>query len=81
MTASITRNTAVVSISLPQMVAAKLDTVCRQRGQTRSALIASLIEKEAEDSRWQRIYRNGQDTAKRMKITSEEDINRILHAS
>lgn len=70
-----------MSISLSQTVAVKLDQVCRQRGQSRSALIASLIEKEADDARWQRIYRNGQATAKRMKITSEEDIDRILHAS
>ena len=77
----ILRNTEVVSISLPKRVAKKLRVVSKSKGQSRSAFIASLIEKEAENARWEKIYKNGEETAKKFKITSEEDIDRILHAS
>lgn len=78
---NITRNTAVVSVSLPLVIADKLEKTRRLRGQSRSAFISSLIDKEAEEARWQKIYKRGQETAREFKITSEEDIDRILHAS
>lgn len=76
---TITRNTEVVSISLPKATAIKLDEVRQERGQSRSALISSLIEKEAENKRWQEIYKRGRETAIKFNITSEDDIDRILH--
>ncbi len=71
--------THVVSISLPKKVAEKLDRTRSLKGQSRSAFVASLIEKDTEDQRWQIIYKKGAETAKKFKITSEEDIDRILH--
>lgn len=76
---TIQRNTAVISISLPKRIAGKLDQIRKERGQSRSALIASLISQQAEEKRWQKIYKIGEKTARRFKITSEEDIDRILH--
>ncbi len=76
---SIVRNTEVISVSLPKQVAQKLERSRKLTGQSRSAYLASLIENIVEDQRWQRIYRKGQDSAKAFKITSEADIDRILH--
>lgn len=78
---TILRNTQVVSVSLPKRVARKLERARKASGQSRSAFIASLIDKEAEEIRWQKIYKRGRETARKFKITSEEDIDRILHAS
>lgn len=75
----IQRNTLVVSVSLSKPVARKLDEERTRFGQSRSAFIASLITKQSEEDRWQRIYTRGQKSAKKLKITSEEDIDRILH--
>jgi metal-responsive CopG/Arc/MetJ family transcriptional regulator len=77
---SIQRNTEVVSISLPKVVALKLEEARKRQGQSRSAFITSLIEKSAEDLRWENIYKKGAETAKKFRITSEEDLDRILHA-
>lgn len=77
----IARNTKVVSVSLPNSAMRLLEKTRKSKGQSRSAFITSLIEKEAEEARWQRIYAKGQVTAKKFKITSEDDIDRILHAS
>lgn len=51
----------------------------KERGQSKSAAIRSIIDKAAEEERWQRLYRKGEETARTFKITSEDDIDRILH--
>ena len=76
---SIIRNTEVISISLPKSTATNLERERKLRGQSRSAFITSLIDQIAEDERWQRIYKLGKQKAKALGITSEEDIDRILH--
>lgn len=76
---NIIRNTEVISVSLSKSIAQKLDRERIMRGQSRSAFIASLIDQAFEDQRWQRIYKLGEKTAKKFGITSEEDIDRILH--
>lgn len=75
----IQRNTEVISISLPKEIAFRLEEVRKRLGQSRSAFIASLINRISEDERWERLYKKGAETAKKFKITSEEDIDRILH--
>ena len=76
---NIVRNTQVISISLPRETADKLERERKMRGQSRSAFIASMVEQIAEEKRWERIYARGARTAKKFKITSEDDIDRILH--
>ncbi|MEK9147263.1 MAG: hypothetical protein AAB639_03635 [Patescibacteria group bacterium] len=76
---NIVRNTEVISISLPKTTAKKLDRERLLRSQSRSAFIASLVDRAAEEQRWQRLYKKGQETARAFGITSEEDIDRILH--
>jgi len=76
---NIIRNTDVVSVSLPSRVLKLLESSRQRTSQTRSAYIASLIEKEAQDARWMRIYARGAKTAEEFNITSEEDIERILN--
>lgn len=76
---TIVRNTQVVSISLKKDVAQRLDKTRKVRGQSRSAFIASLIDRETEDERWRKIYKEGREIGKKFKITSEGDVDKILH--
>ena len=76
---NIQRTTKVVSVSLPVRVAAKLEQGRSRRGQSRSAYISALIDKHAEDQRWESVYSKGAVTARRLNITSEMDIDRIIH--
>ncbi|KKQ76761.1 hypothetical protein A3A54_01900 [Candidatus Curtissbacteria bacterium RIFCSPLOWO2_01_FULL_39_62] len=76
---NIVRNTAVISISIPKTTAEKLERERKDRGQSRSAFITSLIDQVAEDQRWQRLFKKGEETARKFGITSEDDIDRILH--
>ena len=75
----IQRTTHVISISMPKKVALKLEKSRTASGQSRSAFISSLIDIASEEQRWQRIYQRGAQTARDFKITSEDDIDRILH--
>ena len=53
---TIQRTTEVISISLPKKTAIKLEQARKVSGQSRSAFIGSLINKIAEEEKWQRIY-------------------------
>ncbi len=75
----IQRTTQVISISMPRKIALKLEKSRQISGQSRSAFISSLIDNVSEEQRWQRIYQRGAKTARDFKITSEDDIDRILH--
>lgn len=75
----IQRTTHVISISLPKKTAQRLEQVRKVTGQSRSAFISALIDKKNSDDRWQGIYKLGERSARQFKITSEEDIDRILH--
>jgi len=77
----IVRKTQVISVSLPKETVNKLETVRSKRGQSRSAFLKFLVEREAEDQRWEKLYKYGRKIGRRMKITSEDDIDRILHES
>lgn len=75
----IPRTTHVISISMPKKVVEKLEKSRQISGQSRSAFISSLIDSVSEEQRWQKIYQRGAQTARDFKITSEDDIDRILH--
>jgi hypothetical protein len=55
-----------------------LDKLRKSAGQTRSAFFSSLIEKYAWDEEWAYLRRVGEKTAKKLNITSEEDVYRIM---
>lgn len=77
---TIQRNkTEVISVSLPKNVIGKLNELQESEGRTRSGLITWLIKKYEQDKVWREIYAEGGKTAKRLNITSEEDVDRILH--
>ena len=74
----IQRNTKVVSVSLDPKTVEKLDKLSTDKNQNRSSVISSLINKEIVSEDWKKIRKFGQETALKMKITSETDIYRLL---
>ena len=78
---NITRTTTVVSVSLPPPLVRQLDALRKNAGTSRSSIIASLIERYAMEQKWNRLRRWGEDTGRALRITSEDDIARILDAS
>lgn len=74
------QTTEVVSFSLPWATLQKMEQARKREGETRSNFIRRLIERYVEDNRWEKIYKKGEETARRFNIKSEEDIDKILHA-
>ena len=74
----IIRNTTVVSVSLDPRTVKKLDKLATSNDQNRSSLISSLINKEVLNDGWNKVRKFGQETALKMKITSEADIYRLM---
>ena len=75
---TIKRKTKVVSISLDPDTLAVLDRLRRNTRQTRSAFFSSLVERYTWDEEWAYLRKVGEKTAKKLKITSEEDVYRIM---
>lgn len=64
---------------MPQEMVVKMEKNRSLSKQSRSAFISSLISDASNEQRWKRIYQMGTKTARDFKITSEDDIDRILH--
>ena len=76
---TIARKTQVVSISLPKKAFRQLEETRKVRGQSRSAFITTLIDKEDEEREWQKLRKLGEEMRKKFNITSEDDIDRMIH--
>ena len=76
---AIERTSRVVSISLPAKTAERHERERQRAGKTRSAYISTIIDNAASEARWERVYGQGRQTARRFGITSEDEINQIVH--
>ena len=72
------RNSRVVSVSLAPAVYELLDKMVKKENKSRSELFKEMIRKYSEDKDWQEIYGWGEATARKFKITSEEDVLRLI---
>ncbi len=74
----IARNTSVVSVSLDPQVVKDLDTYCETSGTGRSAVVSDMLRKYLWRKSWEQMREWGKQTAKKLNITSEEDVYRLL---
>lgn len=74
----LTRNTSVVSISLDPKTIKDLDTFCQISNRSRSAAISEMIRKYLWRQKWEQMREWGRQTAKKLNITSEEDVYKLL---
>jgi len=72
------RQTKTISMSLPKELYVRVDQMARQRGVSRSQLLKEALKIYIdEEKRWQRIREWGEETAKRLGIKNEDDVERI----
>lgn len=74
----IKRNTKVVSISLDPDVLALVDKLRHEAGLDRSSFINSILKKQALWQEFKNLQEYGREKAKKLKITSEEDVYKIM---
>jgi len=76
------RTTKRITLSLPSEMAAKVERFAKTEKKSKSQLFRDMFvvyEEYVAEKEWQEIFRFGEETAKRLGITSEEDIERIVN--
>lgn len=76
------RVTKTLTVSLPPQVFEEVEKLAKEERKTKSELFRDMIriyEDYLDERRWRRLRRLGRETAKKLNITSEEDIERLVH--
>lgn len=73
------RNTAVISVSLPQEFLLILNQLTKKMAKTRSGVIKDLLLDYYQDQSWAQIFDWGRTTKEKFNIRGEEDILKLIN--
>lgn len=73
------RATKILNISLSKELYKEIEDTAKQENRTKSELLREAFRQYASNKRWSQIRAWGDETARRMGIKDEEDIDKILH--
>lgn len=76
------RSTKTLTVSLPPQIFEEVEKLAAQEKKTKSELFRDMVrvyEDHLDENRWRRLKRLGRETAKKLNITSEEDIEKLVH--
>ena len=74
------RKTKIINLSLPQDIYAQVEELADQMEVSKSELLRKALKRYvASEMRWQRIRKWGEETAKKLNIEDEDDVDRIIH--
>lgn len=76
------RTTKTMSVSLPPEMVKEVERLAAIEKKSKSQLFRDMFELYEEmqrERRWQNVRQAGSRAAKRLGITSEEDIERLIH--
>ncbi|MHB1324828.1 MAG: CopG family ribbon-helix-helix protein [Thermoleophilia bacterium] len=73
------RESKIITISLPPELAEEIDRLAAAENRSRSEMLREAFREYLTYSRWRRIRRWGDETAREFGIRTEADVDRILH--
>jgi len=74
------RTTKIVNFSLPPEIYKEVEELAKQREISKSQILREALKQYiASERRWQQIRKWGEETAKRLGIKNEDDVDRIIH--
>ena len=73
------RATKTWTISLPPKLVKEAERTAREENRTRSELVREALRFYLEERRWRKLQRKTALRAKALGITTEEDVNRLVH--
>ncbi len=76
------RSTKTLTVSLPPRIYEEVARLAEQENKTKSELFRDMVrvyEDFLDERRWRRLRRTGTDSAKRLGLESEEDIEELIH--
>ena len=75
------RSTKTLTVSLPPQTFEEVEKLAAEERMTKSELFRDMVrvyEDYLDEKRWRRLKTLGRETAKRLNITSEEDVERLV---
>jgi len=73
------RTTKILNISLSKELYAKIEDIALQENRTKSELVREAFRQYSANRNWSKIRQWGDETAKKLQIRDEQDIDKILH--
>ncbi|TSC87592.1 MAG: hypothetical protein G01um10147_570 [Microgenomates group bacterium Gr01-1014_7] len=68
---------AIINISMPPAMAKRIKKLAKEENRTKSELLRQAFRSYEFDRDWAKIRAWGEETARRMGIETEEDVERI----
>jgi metal-responsive CopG/Arc/MetJ family transcriptional regulator len=78
------RTTKTLTVSLPPRIYEEIEQLAKLEKKTKSELFRDMVnvyEDHLDDERWERLKRLGRATAKKFRLATEEDIEKLVHES
>jgi len=76
------RTTKTLTVSLPPQIYEEIERLARLERKTKSELFRDMVkvyEEHLDEERWQRLRRLGRATAGKYRLSSERDIEKLVH--
>lgn len=74
------RKTRIVNLSLPNETYKQVEELADRMEVSKSEVLREALKQYvASERRWQQIRRWGEETAKRLDIRDEDDVDRMIH--
>jgi metal-responsive CopG/Arc/MetJ family transcriptional regulator len=76
------RNTKTLTVSLPPQLFEEVERLAEQEQKTKSELFRDMLrvyEDFLDERRWRRVRRRGAESARKLGVTTEADIERLVH--
>lgn len=68
----------IVSVSLPTEINERIEKIAAEQKRSKSQIVLEAVKKYEFDIRWQPIRECGDQIAKKLSITSEDDVEKIF---
>ena len=72
------RTTKPITISLPTTILHETERIAKEEVRTRTDVIREALNQYVASRRWQRLRQWGAQTAERLQLKTEDDLQRLL---
>jgi CopG family transcriptional regulator/antitoxin EndoAI len=76
------RTTKTLTVSLPPQIYEEIERLARLERKTKSELFRDMVklyEDHLDEGRWKRLRRLGRATAEKYRLSSDRDIEKLVH--
>ncbi len=74
------RTTDIMTVSLSQQLTKVIEKLVKEEGRTKSELVREALRQYAENREWKKMYRYAEMKAREKNITTEDQVDDLIHA-